>query len=128
MVAPSVRVSARDWNASFVSVCSNSECEREGRQNVTYRGCPSACSGSFSTWGLGLQSMRYRSSAWKVRFDPKLQKNLVTGETWEMKAPASLRRASSSWALEVAVRDRLREFSCNFPRKAAMRCETRDSG
>ena len=64
----------------------------------------------------------------KFDFDPKLQKNWVTGETWELKAPASLRRASSTWALEVAARDRLREGFCNFPRKAAMRCETRDSG
>ena len=36
-VAPSVRVSVRDGNASFVSVCSNSECERNGRQNLTCR-------------------------------------------------------------------------------------------
>ena len=37
MVAPSVRVSARDWEASFVSVCSNSERERNGCQNLTCR-------------------------------------------------------------------------------------------
>ena len=37
MVAPSNRVSARDWEASFVSVCSNSESERNGCQNLTCR-------------------------------------------------------------------------------------------
>ena len=37
MIAPSIRVSARDWEASFVSVCSNSECERNGCQNLTCR-------------------------------------------------------------------------------------------
>ena len=67
MVAPSVRVSARDWDASFVSVCSNSECQRNGCQNLTCRGCPVSCSGSFSTWGSVLQSMRQRSSVWRRR-------------------------------------------------------------
>ena len=44
--------------------------------------------------------LRYAScvTRHKFDFDPELQKNLVTGETWELKAPASLRRVSSTWA------------------------------
>ena len=38
---------------SFVSVCSNSECERNGCQNLTCHECPVPSSGSFSTWALG---------------------------------------------------------------------------
>ena len=32
----------------------------------------------------------------KFDFDPKLQKNWVIGETWELKAPASLRQCDPS--------------------------------
>ena len=142
MVAPSVRVSARDWrmrrSSAFVQTLS---AKRNGCQNLTCRGCPVSCSGSFSTWGSVLQfdatekavsGGRASSMLQKRRThrpavhscvclervsllyatygmlpvshvtssisDPELQKNLVTGETWELKAPASLRRVSSTWA------------------------------
>ena len=52
-------------------------------------------------------------------FDPELQKNLVSGQTWELKAPASLRRVSCTLALEGAVKGPLREVFCGFQMRAA---------
>ena len=55
--------------------------------------------------GAGFLSVKFlRATLHKVDFDPKLQKNWVTGETWELQAPASLRHCDPSRRGEGSTR------------------------